>query len=130
MASVINPVSSAGSPPPGGDPGERLVDAIAAQIDRMEVVLKQQPAPVLTDKQVEEISKRLARGCGAWAADMVRTANRHHYVVILGTIFAAAAAGALASWLVFGKPIHPICALTPAGGKICGEWTIPEPKQD
>lgn len=126
MASVARPVSSAGPPPPGGDPGERLVNAIAAQIDRMEAVLKQPAIPVLTDKQVDDIGARVALGCKTWSGALVRAANRQHYAMLLAALLVAALAGAAASWVAFGMPIHPSCAVTEAGGRLCGVWVVPD----
>jgi hypothetical protein len=102
MAPVIR---SAGPPPSSVDPGERLVEAIAAQVDRMEAALKQQPPPVLTDDQVQAIAKRTAQGAAAWAADTIKAAHRQHYVIMLATILAAVALGGVSTWWAFGLPM-------------------------
>lgn len=84
------------------------------------------PPPVLTDQQVDDIGARLARGCDSWSAGLVKAANRRHYGLLLASLFSTALVGALASWLAFGKPLHPDCAVTPSGGRLCGEWVVPD----
>lgn len=79
-----------------------------------------------TDKQVEEIGRRLARGCEVWSGGMVQAAIRKHYAIMLAALLAAAAAGGGVSWLAFGMPLHPVCAVTQAGGRLCGAWVVPE----
>lgn len=93
---------------------------------RMDAVMKQPAPPVLTDKQVDDISARLAHGCQTWSGALVRAANRQHYAILLAALLVASLAGAAASWVAFGMPIHPSCAVTESGGRLCGVWVVPD----
>jgi hypothetical protein len=82
--------------------------------------------PAFSEQQVDELAKRLAQSCAAWSSGLVQAANHRSAALMLATVFGAALVGGVASWLAFGMPLDPVCIMTQGGGKICGEWTIPE----
>lgn len=92
------------------------------------------PPAVLTDKQVDDIGARLARGAVTWIGGMVQAANRRHYALMLAALLAAAIVGGVVTSLGFGlhrwlTPAPP--ALTcqdDRGGTVCFYWKVaPEP---
>ncbi len=102
-----------------------VLGELAAFVDEVRQV--RQPAAVFSEQQVDELARRLAQSCAAWAGGAVRAANRKSVALMLAAVLGAAVVGGLVSWAAFGQPWHPVCVNIQGGGQICGAWTVSPP---
>ena len=103
------------------DAQSAVLGELAAFVDEVRQV--RQPAAAFSEHQVDELARRLAQSCAAWAGGAVSAANRKSSALMLTTLLAAAIVGGMVSWMAFGQPWHPVCVNIQGGGQICGAWT-------
>ncbi|MGD0107274.1 MAG: hypothetical protein ABSC06_25030 [Rhodopila sp.] len=86
--------------PPGGDPGQRLVEDLSRVVDRLEAAAEAITAvppallkvgetaaarPVeMSGQQVDKLGRQLAAACNAWAGSMVRESQRKSLAIVAG----------------------------------------------
>jgi hypothetical protein len=136
--------------PPGGDPGQRLVEDLSRVVDRLEAAaeaITAVPAALLkvgetavarpvemSGQQVDKLGRQLAAACNAWAGNMVRESQRKSLAIVagagVGIALAFFGAGFGVHWWMTPTPPALSC-VSNRGGISCGYWLTPptEPVQ-
>ena len=87
-----------------------------------------QPQEVtLTDKQVDELGRRLASSCGAWAGNLVKAANVRSAAVGIAALAGMLVVGFAAGFYWRGAPPATACQAHD-GGIACSYWLQPPTK--
>jgi hypothetical protein len=112
------------------DPIRHPIRALSVHLDallKVSMALSQVPArqsgAALTDKQAEDIGRRLLGACQAWSGSLVRASLVRSWALLAATLLAAMLVGGLVSWLAFGRPLNEVC-MDQNGGRLCGQWVI------
>jgi hypothetical protein len=111
------------------DPIRHPIRALAVHLDAQQRLFNdlqrtldtRQPAAVFTDKQVDDVGRRLLGSCQAWSAGLVRASLWRSWAAMAAIVLAAVIVGGVASWLAFGQPLDTQCR-DERGGRWCGYW--------
>jgi hypothetical protein len=77
----------------------------------------------LTEKQVDELAKRLAQSCAAWSGGLVQAANRKSAAIVVAALAAVLVVGIGAGWWLHAPPSELACGDQADGSRICWMYT-------
>jgi hypothetical protein len=112
-----------------GDPAGPVLEALAAQLDAEQHLIEdlkrtvaetmQPPATVLTDKQVDQMGRRVMQGCEAWSRHLVRASYLRSWALLTAVLLGVAVLGFGAGWRSHAPVTELACTDQTDGSRLC-----------